>query len=180
MAQNPSRAIIGLACGIGFASTVWLANWLVEHYGAVSVGFGLVAPAGVYAAGLAFTLRDLTQRLLGKLAVVVCIMIGAWLSWWISDIQRIALASAVAFLGSELCDFVVYSRIEARSWLGAIAASNTVGLVIDSIIFLSIAFGSLTFLKGQIVGKLWMTLLAVVVLWMLSKVATDKTAFGDR
>ena len=34
------------------------------------MGFGLMAPAGVYFAGLAFTFRDLTQEKLGRRAVV--------------------------------------------------------------------------------------------------------------
>jgi hypothetical protein len=33
--------------------------------------------------------------------------------------------------------------------------------VVDSIVFLYLAFGSLDFLAGQIVGKLWMVLLAL-------------------
>jgi hypothetical protein len=35
--------------------------------------------------------------------------------------------------------------------------SNTVGLLIDSWLFLTIAFGSLAFFWGQVVGKAWMT-----------------------
>lgn len=51
---------------VGYVSTIFLANWLITHLGLVPVGFGLVAPAGVYAAGLAFTARDLTQETLGR------------------------------------------------------------------------------------------------------------------
>ncbi len=40
-------------------------------------------------------------------------------------------------------------------------ASSVVGLVVDSIVFLWLAFGSLEFLVGQIIGKLWMVLLAI-------------------
>jgi len=36
-----------------------------------------------------------------------------------------------------------------------------VGLVVDSVIFLWLAFGSLDFLLGQIVGKAWMVLLSI-------------------
>ena len=39
--------------------------------------------------------------------------------------------------------------------------SSVVGLVVDSIVFLWLAFGSLEFLTGQIIGKLWMVLLAI-------------------
>ena len=40
-------------------------------------------------------------------------------------------------------------------------ASSAVGLVVNSIVFLWLAFGSLEFLPGQIVGKTWMVLLAI-------------------
>jgi queuosine precursor transporter len=49
----------------------------------------------------------------------------------------------------------------------AVIASSCVGLVIDSIVFLWLAFGSLDFLAGQIVGKAWMVLLSVpLVGWL--------------
>ena len=37
------------------------------------------------------------------------------------------------------------------------------------LLFLLLAFGSLQYLPGQIVGKAWMTLLAVAVLWLLRR-----------
>ena len=43
----------------------------------------------------------------------------------------------------------------------AVLASSLIGLVVDSIVFLWLAFGSLEFLPGQIIGKLWMVLLAI-------------------
>ena len=43
----------------------------------------------------------------------------------------------------------------------AVFASSLVGLVVDSIVFLWLAFGSLAFLEGQIIGKVWMVLLAL-------------------
>jgi len=167
-----SNRQLGYLAVIAFAGTVWLANWLVEEYGIVPVGFGLEAPAGVYAAGLAFTLRDITQRLLGFKAVVIAILVGAGLSWVITDIQRIAIASAVAFALSETLDLIIYTLVKTYGWLRAVAASNVVGIVADSIAFLLIAFGSLTFLWGQIVGKMWMTLVALIVLSIL---ATSKS-----
>lgn len=142
--------------------TIALANWAIVTFGLVPVGFGLLAPAGVYFAGLAFTFRDMTQEALGRWATVVAIVVGAGLSAIISP--TFALASGVAFLASELADLAVYTPLRERHWLGAVALSNTVGLVLDSVLFLLLAFGSLDFLAGQIVGKLWMTLLAVGLL----------------
>ena len=71
------------------------------------------------------------------------------------------LASAAAFLLSEFADFAVYTPLARRRLVLAVVASSMVGLVVDSIVFLWLAFGSLEFLAGQIVGKAWMVLLAI-------------------
>ena len=71
----------------------------------------------------------------------------------------------MAFLFSELADFGVYTPLRKRFWLWAMIPSNLVGTVLDSVIFLALAFGSLEFLAGQVVGKTWVTLLAVPFFW---------------
>lgn len=153
---------LGILAAGAFVATVVLANWAVERYGVVPVGFGLMAPAAVYFVGLAFTLRDLVHDHLGRVGVLVAIAIGGAVSALVSP--AFAVASAVAFLLSELADFAIYTPLRERNWLGAVALSNVVGLVIDSVVFLWLAFHSFEFLPGQIVGKAWMTLLAVAVL----------------
>jgi hypothetical protein len=125
----------------------------------------LKAPAGVYAAGLALTLRDVVQRTLSRHVTIACILISASLSVWISP--AFALASGAAFLVSELADMAVFTPLERRSFLGAVVLSNTVGLLVDSTLFLLLAFGSLDLLWGQVLGKGEMTLLAVPVLLVL-------------
>ena len=146
-----------------YLGTIVAANWAIQTFGLVPVGFGLMAPAGVYFVGLAFTFRDLTHEALGRKWVIAAILVGAGLSWFISP--AFALASGLAFLFSEAADLAVYEPLRHRNWLGAVALSNTVGLVVDSALFLALAFGSLQFLPGQIVGKAWMTAIAVVILW---------------
>jgi uncharacterized PurR-regulated membrane protein YhhQ (DUF165 family) len=150
-----------------YVGTVFAANWAITRFGMVPVGFGLLAPAGVYFAGLAFTLRDLTHEALGRRAVLLAILAGAVCSALISP--QLALASATAFLLSELADYAVYTPLREKNWLAAVTLSNTVGLVVDSVIFLALAFGSLQFLPGQIVGKAWMTAVAVLLLWMVRR-----------
>ena len=148
---------------IAYVATIFAANWAITTFGLVPVGFGLMAPAGVYFAGLAFTFRDLTQDALGRRWTYFAIVVGAALSGLISG--PLALASGVAFLVSESLDLLVYTPLRARRWLVAVAASNVVGLAVDSALFLWLAFGSLDFLLGQIVGKAWVTAIAVAVLW---------------
>lgn len=145
-----------------YISTIWLANWALGTFGLVPVGWGLMAPAGVYFVGAGFTLRDMVQERLGKRWVLVGIAGGVILSALISP--QFALASGAAFGLSELADFAVYTPLRARSWWGAVLASNTVGLVVDSALFLWLAFGSLDFIWGQIVGKWEVTALTVALI----------------
>lgn len=159
---------------LGYIATIFAANWAISRYGLVPVGFGLAVPAGVYFAGLAFTLRDLTQDALGRGWTIVAIAAGAALSAAISP--TFALASGLAFLVSEATDFAVYTPLRERGWLGAVVASNIVGLVIDSALFLGLAFGSLAFLPGQVIGKAWMTVLAVAVMYAWRRYAVTSEA----
>ena len=147
------------------------ANWAISTFGLIPVGFGLMAPAGVLFAGLALTLRDLTHDALGRWAVLAAIVVGAALSLLVSP-PGIAAASAIAFLFSELADFGVYSPLRRRGLLVAVAASNIVGAVVDSALFLWLAFGSLEFLAGQLVAKFTMTALAILVLWAVRRRAS--------
>ena len=152
---------------VAFIATIFAANWALARYGIVPVGFGLSAPAGVYFAGLAFTFRDGVRERLGGRWVVVAILLGAGLSFWLEGARTFAIASGVAFGVSETADALVYEPLRVRSRLLALVLSNTVGLTLDSALFLWLAFGSLAFIEGQIVGKAYMTAAAVLllVLW---------------
>lgn len=154
------------------AMTIVGANWAIQRFGMVPVGFGLAAPAGVYFVGLAFTFRDLIHETWGRWGVIAAIALGAALSWAISP--AFATASAAAFLFSELADLAVYAPLRERHWLGAVAASNVVGLVVDSALFLGLAFGSQQFLVGQIVGKLWVTAVFVALLWVVRNAVPER------
>jgi uncharacterized PurR-regulated membrane protein YhhQ (DUF165 family) len=160
--QLRTASVLSLVSLAGYIGTIFAANWAIERFGIVPVGFGYVAPAGVYFVGLAFTFRDTTHRSLGREWTALAILVGAGLSAFVSP--DFALASAAAFLFSEFADFAVYTPLAERRWLTAVAASNIVGTVVDSVIFLWLAFGSLAFLAGQIIGKLWMTALAIAVI----------------
>ena len=57
---------------------------------------------------------------------------------------------------------------------------DVVGLVVDSVLFLWLAFGSLEFLAGQIIGKLWMVLLALpAVHWIRKREIARQTAIVE-
>src|SRR5262249_47628475 len=126
----------------------------------VPVAPGIMAPSGVLMAGAALVLRDLVQRRLGVGVGIGAIVAGAAISAGLAP-PALVLASAIAFLLSEFADFAVYTPLARRRLVAAVIASSVVGLVVDSVVFLWLAFGSLEFLLGQIIGKLWMVLLAV-------------------
>src|SRR5262249_1981753 len=94
------------------------------------------------------------------------IVAGALISALIAP-PSLVVASAVAFLLSEVADLVVYTPLARRRLVVAGVASSFVGLVVDSIVFLLLAFGSLEFLAGQVVGKAWMVLASIpFVVWL--------------
>ena len=100
------------------------------------------------------------DRYLRAARSVGAILIGTAISAMIAPVALV-VASASAFLLSELADLAVYTPLARRRMVTAVILSSMAGLVVDSIVFLWLAFGSLEFLPGQIVGKLWMVLLAV-------------------
>jgi uncharacterized PurR-regulated membrane protein YhhQ (DUF165 family) len=165
----------GIAFLILFALTIPAANWLIGNVGTVCVpngpclipvAPGLMAPSGVTLIGVALVMRDLVQRRLGVAVVLAAIVAGAVLSALVAP-PSLVFASAAAFLLSELADFAVYTPLAERRMIVAVVASSVAGLVVDSIVFLWLAFGSLDFLAGQIVGKAWMVLLSIpFVAWL--------------
>ena len=151
---------------IGFIGTVVGANWALATFGIVPIGLGITAPAGVYFAGLAFTIRDLLHERGSRVWVLSAIVAGAALSGFLEDAQKFAFASGLAFLVSELTDWIIYTPLRNRGWTLAVATSNVAGLLVDSVLFLWLAFGSLEFIEGQILGKVYMTLMAIIAMWV--------------
>ncbi len=158
----------------GFIATIPAANWLIGNAGTVCVpngpclipvGFGLMAPSGVLMIGLALVLRDLVQRSLGLRWSLAGILIGAALSWTVAP-PALAIASAAAFLFSELADTAVYTPLAKKRLILAMLASSVVGTAIDSALFLWLAFGSVVLLPGLVVGKLWMVVLSIGLIWL--------------
>ncbi len=161
----------------GFALCIPAANWLIGNAGTacvpqgpclIPVAPGVMAPSGVLMIGLALVLRDLVQRRLGLNWALGAIAAGCAPSAFLAP-PTLVLASAAAFLLSELADLGVYTPLQRRGLVRAVAASSAVGLVVDSVVFLFLAFGSLDYLAGQVIGKAWMVLLALPVVALLRR-----------
>ena len=106
------------------------------------------------------------QRRIGVKWAAVAVVLGAGLSAFFAP-PALVVASGMAYLFSETADLAVYTPLQRRRLLLAVFASSVVGLVVDSILFLYLAFGSLDFLLGQVIGKSWMVVLALpFIVWL--------------
>jgi uncharacterized PurR-regulated membrane protein YhhQ (DUF165 family) len=178
MIDNESRRRIeGWTFLVLFCLTIPAANWMIGNVGTVClangpcvlpVAPGIMAPSGVLMVGAALVLRDLVQRRLGAAFGLGAIAVGAAISWALAP-AALVIASTAAFLLSEFADFAVYTPLSRRRLVLAVLASSVVGLVVDSLAFLWLAFGSLEFLEGQVLGKLWMVLIAMPLIAYLRR-----------
>lgn len=166
--QASRRSALWIALAV-YVASIPAANWLIRSIGTVvlpdgthlaPVGFGLLAPSGVYAAGVAFVARDVVQRAAGRRWALGAIVLGTLLSAAVSP--RLALASGSAFFFSEMADFAVYTPLQRRSFVLAVLASGVVGSLVDSVLFLTVAGIPLEqALPGLVLGKVWVQLLAL-------------------
>jgi len=105
------RAVVAGAF-IGLLASVYLANYLVEHVGIVHVWpTDLLAPAGVYMAGVAFLFRDTVQRLASVQLALLGIAAGAALSWVISPTLAAASQAAAAAVDSVVFLWVAFHSL---------------------------------------------------------------------
>jgi queuosine precursor transporter len=138
-------------------------NWLVQYpindvltWGAITYPFS-------------FLVTDVTTRLQGpdraRRVVWVGFALAVLLSVWLAT-PRIALASGTAFLAGQLLDIRVFQRLRAGSWWRAPLVSSTMGSVVDTAIFFSLAFAGtdlpwVTLALGDLGVKLLLAVLAL-------------------
>jgi uncharacterized PurR-regulated membrane protein YhhQ (DUF165 family) len=171
--SSPRIGSASVSAAVGFIACLAAANILTTRFGLVPVGFGLSATAGTFTAGLALGLRDLVQDLLGRAGTLIVIGLGAAVSLLVSAPQ-IAVASAAAVAVSEVADFAVYTPLRGRAavggrrWTLAVTGSNLAGAIVDTAVFITVAFGPAAVpsaMAGQLAGKTWATAGFLLVGW---------------
>ncbi|CAB4124515.1 Queuosine precursor transporter [uncultured Caudovirales phage] len=124
-----------------------------------------MAPSGVLFVGIALVLRDWLQELTNWKWSLGAVLVGATVSFVLAN-PFIAMASAVAYLVSELFDLAVYTPLRNKGKHIAVLASGVVGAFVDSIIFVYLAFGSLDLSVGNSVAKIYASLaVAIYLVW---------------
>ena len=109
---------------------------------------------------MSFPARDVVQRTGGRWLGIAAILIGAAVSWKVSD-PHIAMASGLTYLCSESADFAVYTPLQRRWFVPAVVASGIVAAVVDSLIFLK--WAGIGYGGGELAGLIVAKLLTVVV-----------------
>src|SRR5438552_3648164 len=132
-----------------------LARLALRRLGRVRAG----GAGGVFCIGAVLVLRDWLQQLRGLLWTMPLVYAAGLASWGIGDaagwtrLEKIAVASVVAFTVSETLEAIVFTPLRKRSLTLGVAVSGTAGNALDSWLFLQLAFGSQAFFTGQFIGK---------------------------
>jgi uncharacterized PurR-regulated membrane protein YhhQ (DUF165 family) len=148
-----------LTLAAAFVALVLLANWLASAYVVHIPLTPYVAPAGVFCIGGVLVLRDWMQQLGGLARTMPLVYAAGLVSWLVGDVagwtslEKVAVASVVAFTVSETVEALVFTPVRRRSLSLGVALSATVGNAVDSWIFLTLAFSSTAFFWGQFWGK---------------------------
>jgi len=160
---------LAFTLAIAYVALAVLANWLASRYVIRVPLTNYLAPAGVLCIGAVLVIRDWMQQLRGlwwSLALMVVAagasyLIGVTAGW--TSLQKIAIASVVAFLVSETVEAAIFTPIRRRNLTVGVALSATAGNALDSFLFLWLAFGSLAFFAGNFIGKMEMIAVGVAL-----------------
>ncbi|MGF1592633.1 MAG: VUT family protein [Kiloniellaceae bacterium] len=172
----------GIAAGIAaMVGIVALSNYAVQF----PINDWLTWGALTYP--VAFLVTDLTNRSLGPKAarVVICVgfALAVVLSVWLAT-PRIAIASGTAFLAAQLLDVAVFNRLREGAWWRAPLVSSTLGSVVDTVLFFSIAFAAtglpwITWALGDFGVKMAMAALMLLPFRLLMPALRPKLAGRD-
>jgi len=164
---------------IAMAIIVYISNRLVFY----PINDWLTWAAFTYP--FAFLVTDLVNRRAGSKAALQVVVVGFALGVVLTMIggdMRIAIASGTAFLVAQSLDVGVFSRLRERAWWVAPGVSSTLGSVVDTCLFFSIAFVGTglpwpQWAVGDLAVKLAMVLLALLPYrWIVSMIAASSPA----
>ena len=131
------------------ALIVALSNYLVQ-FPVNYMGLQDIFTYGAFSYPVAFLITDLANRKYGKATAKKIVYIGfifgviltLYFSTDFSNLisKRIAIASGSAFLVAQLLDVQIFDKLRKNSWYIAPLASSSIGSVVDTFLFFSIAF----------------------------------------
>lgn len=117
--------------------SILLGNFFVMWFGLIKFA-GLTFPAGVLFVGLTFSFRDFVQKKWGDWACWTWMVVATIITFFLN--KQIAIASVSAFIISEAVDWTFFKYLK-YSLKKRICVSNLFSCPLDSLIFVTIAFG---------------------------------------
>lgn len=146
--------------------SILLANIFVNYFGLVKFA-GLIFPAGVVFVGLTFSFRDFAQRQWGVwniwIFIAIATVITLFMNW------QLAMASVSAFLIAETIDWLVFT-LTKKDFIHRVWISNTLSTPLDSIVFITLAFGwNWEAIWGQALIKYLSSLIVIPAIWYFDR-----------
>lgn len=173
LVKMPERNMVKYLAAVAFLLCLPASNLLIQNVGVkcipngpclIPVGFGFMAPSGVLMIGAALLLRDAVHELWGRSTTIVLILLGGLVSVPFVG-SHLLVASLLAFFVSEMADFFVYDRFRKQNKGNAVLASGVVGAALDTALFSYVAFGTLAWQPGLLLGKMYATLFVAAYLY---------------
>ena len=131
---------------------------------------GTMWPPMSLVVGFIFVVRDFAQREIGH-KVLLAMLVGAALSYVMAS-PYVAIASAAAFLVSELVDWLVYS-LTKRPLSQRILYSSLLATPLDSAVFL---YGIGAFSWAGVLAMTLSKLIGAAIVWWLIRRREDTAA----
>lgn len=162
----PRRTYIVAGLVALFLVAIVVANLTLTHWGPSAI-----IPNAFFLIGLDLVTRDRLADFWGTTRwakMIALIAAGGALSYWLNrNAATIALASVVAFSAAEAGEALFYHLLRRRQWVERAPKAAVVGAAIDSLLFITIAFGfSLSTSFAQFAAKLAG---AVVWTWVIAR-----------
>lgn len=155
MRKNASIPLQEFSIAVAAMIVVVVASNILVQFPVPLPGVDQVLTWGAFPYPFAFLVSDLSNRRFGSkgarrvayIGFVVAVLLSVYLAT-----PRIAIASGIAFLSSQLLDIFVFSRMNQRVWWFPPFLSSLLASALDTLLFFSIAFycGSLPFMAASI------------------------------
>ena len=163
---------LSILMGIVVVASNFLVQFPVKY-----LGLNEILTFGAFTYPITFLITDLANRAYGKVVarkvVYIGFVIGILLTLFVStnfkDIISviIAIGSGIAFFIAQNLDVQVFDKLRKKSWFVAPLTSSTLGSIVDTFLFFSIAFYAtgipwFTLAIGDLVVKLLITVMMLI------------------
>ena len=170
--MNKIFIILSFIMGVVVLLSNFLVQFPVNYY-----GLNEMLTYGAFSYPVAFLITDLTNRTYGKIIAqkivyfgfLIGIIFTLFFSTNFTDVIsiRIAVGSGTAFLIAQLLDVQIFDKLRKNSWYVAPLISSSIGSLVDTFLFFSIAFAGtkipwVTLSLGDLAVKLFVALVMLV------------------